>query len=135
MKACLYLLGILSIACQYLVCDAGKGIAMLLLLDGCRIAQRGIKIHPGEVQSHSSHWIIYIYSVLSWKEKLLPKWEGFSFFSSASFLSNERFPSFEPEFCQLRPSKQIIHLSETLDVSLMSGHQMEVSGGEGCMCR
>lgn len=111
--------------------DAGERIAMLLLLDGCRIAQRGIKIHSGEVQSHSSHRIIY--SVLSWKEKLLPEWKGFAFFCLFSF--KWAFSLFEPEFCHLRPSKQIIHLSETLAVSLMSGHQMEVAGGEESMYR
>lgn len=69
---------------------------MLLLLERCRIAQIGIEIHPGKVQSHSSHWIIY--ADLSWKDKLLPKWKVFPFFSSASFLSNEYFPRLNQNF-------------------------------------
>lgn len=127
MKACLYLLGIINITCQCLVCDTWKRIAILLLLSRCRIVQIGVKDPP--LANPESFWVTQVVRIicsnLSWKDKL-PKWKVFSFFCLLSF--KWVFFSFEPEFCQLRWDIQIIYLWETMNISLMSGHQIEVSG-------
>lgn len=98
MKACLYLLGIINITCQYLVCDAWKRIAILLLLSRCRIVQIGVKDPPPA--NPESLWVTrvirIIYSNLSWKDKHLPS--GRFLHSSASFLSNEYFSHLNQNF-------------------------------------
>lgn len=88
MKACLYLLVIINITCQYLVCDAWKRIAMLLLLGRCRITQidrykRCTAANPELLRV--TRVIRIIYSDLSWKNKLVPKCKIFSFFCLFSF--------------------------------------------------